>query len=152
MAPAQRGISTALAIDFGLRRIGVATAAPVANTASALTTVNASAGEPDWPALDALVAEWQPDALILGLPYNSDGSESAMTERVRGFRLTLVERYGLPVHLMDERYTSAEAESLLKEQRRSGQRTRKLQKADVDSLAAALIAASWMQTYRSEHD
>ena len=152
MTPSQRAtISTALALDFGLRRIGIATAAPVAGTASALTTIGARGGVPDWEALDALVQEWRPEALVLGLPCNSDGSESDMTKHVRDFRQTLIERYKLPVHLMDERYTSAEAESLLKAQRRSGQRTRKLQKNDVDSLAAAIIAASWMGTHEQKH-
>ncbi|MEE4185774.1 MAG: Holliday junction resolvase RuvX [Gammaproteobacteria bacterium] len=140
------GLQTALALDYGLRRIGVATAAPVAGTASALTTLAARAGEPDWAALDTLVREWEPQALVLGLPRNSDGTESAMTVRVREFEQQLTERYKLPIYLVDERYTSAEAESLLKAQRRSGQRTRKLQKRDVDSLAAALIAASWIRT------
>jgi putative Holliday junction resolvase len=146
-SPRSAGIQTALALDFGLRRIGIATAAPVAGTASALTTIAARQGEPDWPALDALVQEWRPEALVLGLPRNSDSSESEMTARVRAFKQCLTERYKLPVHLVDERYTSAEAESLLKAQRRSGQRTKKLQKRDVDSLAAALIAATWMRTH-----
>jgi len=152
--PASRSarIQTALALDFGLRRIGVATAAPVAGTASALTTIAARDGEPDWAALDALVQDWRPETLVLGLPWNSDGSESAMTARVRVFEVQLGERYKLPVHLVDERYTSAEAESLLKAQRASGQRTKKLQKHDVDSLAAALIAASWMRTHDGTHN
>jgi putative Holliday junction resolvase len=134
-----------LALDFGLRRIGVATAVLVSGTASPLTTINAHNGEPDWHTLDALLTDWEPDLLVLGLPYNSDGTESDMTKRVRVFEQRLRERYQLPVRMMDERYTSAEAEAVLKAQRRAGIRKKKLKKADVDSMAAAIIAASWMR-------
>lgn len=137
---------TVLALDFGLRRIGVATAALVSGTASPLTTIAATAGEPDWAALDTLLHDWEPDLLVLGLPYNSDGSDSDMTQRVRLFGELLDARYGRPVELVDERYTSAEAEAVLKAQRRAGIRTKKLKKTDVDSMAAAIIASSWLRS------
>jgi putative Holliday junction resolvase len=135
-----------LALDFGLRRIGIASGSPITGTASPLTTVNAKDGEPDWLTLDALIDEWKPDLLVLGLPFNSDGSESEMTTRVRAFSEILQSRYGLQTTLVDERYTSAEAEAILKQQRKSGLRRKKLKKADVDSMAATLIAESWMRS------
>lgn len=137
-------VGSLLALDFGLRRIGVATATPLTGTATPLTTVSARDGEPDWLQLDMLVNEWQPDCLILGLPFNSDLSESEMTGRVRKFAEQLQQRYELRVNFMDERYTSAEAEARLKQQRQSGVRSKRIKKTDIDSLAAALIAESWM--------
>jgi putative Holliday junction resolvase len=135
-----------LAIDFGLRRIGIATAVLITRTASPLTTLPAADGEPEWGKLDSLVKEWQPDLIVVGLPYNSDGSWSEMSSLAQDFAAKLQDRYKLPVDLIDERYTSAEAGSLLKEQRRQGIRNKKLHKEDVDALAAQLIAESWMNS------
>ena len=114
-------------------------------TATALQTVPAQAGTPDWQQLDRLVAEWGPDLLVLGLPRNTDGTDSDMTRVVLEFADTLEDRYQLPVEFVDERYTSAEAESLLREQRRQGLRNKKLTKEDVDAMAARLIAESWIR-------
>jgi len=140
--------TNALAIDFGLRRIGIATASRVADTASPLTTVQATDGEPRWDEFDALVAEWTPDIFVVGLPYNSDRSESEMAQRARNFGAALTGRYNLPVSWVDERYTSAEAEAVLKQQRQQGIRPRKLKKEDIDSMAAAIIADSWLRESR----
>lgn len=136
-----------LALDFGLRRIGVASGSPLTGTASPLTTVAATDGVPDWSRMDALIGEWQPDLLVLGLPRNTDGSESDMSRRVRAFRDLLAERYDCPIELVDERYTSAEAGAILKAQRSAGIRNRRLKKEDIDSMAAALIAESWIQNH-----
>ena len=66
---------TLLALDFGLRRIGVASGSTITQTASPLQTIAAQDGEPDWTALDALIREWLPAILVAGLPYYNDGSE-----------------------------------------------------------------------------
>ena len=137
-----------LALDFGLRRIGVATGSRLTGTASALETVTAVAGEPNWARIDQLIREWAPDLIVLGLPYNKDGSDSDMTDVVRKFAATLQLRHQLRVEFIDERYTSVEAESLLREQRRQGIRNKKLKKEDVDAVAAQLIAESWLNTAR----
>jgi putative Holliday junction resolvase len=133
-----------LAIDFGLRRIGIATGVCLTRTAAPLTTLPAANGEPEWAKLDLLINEWQPDLLVVGLPYNSDGSWSEMGTLARNFAEKLHDRYSLPIDLIDERFTSAEAGSLLKEQRRQGLRSKKLHKENVDAVAAQLIAESWM--------
>ena len=151
MPPEQpRQPASILALDFGLRRIGVASGSVLTGTASPLTTVAATDGEPDWDALDGLVNEWQPDLLVLGLPRNTDGSESDMSRRVRIFADLLKSRYNIVISLTDERYTSREAESILKQQRQSGARNRRIKKEDVDSMAAALIADSWLQAHKNE--
>ena len=148
--PDRKQPASILALDFGLRRIGVASASALAGTASPLTTITAQDGEPDWATLDALISEWQPDLLVLGLPRNTDGSESDMSQRVRDFAGLLTERYGIVISLTDERYTSREAETILKQQRQSGARNRRIRKEDVDSMAAALIAESWLQANKNK--
>lgn len=135
----------ALVFDFGARRIGVATSSRIAQTATALTTLLARDGTPDWPVLDALVREWQPQVLVIGLPRNADGTDSEMTARATAFAAMLAERYRLPAEMVDERFTSAEAEELLRERRRSGAMTRRVREGDVDSLAAQLIAETWLR-------
>ena len=133
-----------LALDFGDRRIGLAAASTQNRSSSAIGTIMARGGVPDWPELDKAVREWTPNLLVIGMPYNMDGTESAMTARVLQFVDVLIERYGLPVETVDERLTSVEARDLLKEQRRQGVRRKKLKREDVDSLAAKLIAENWI--------
>ena len=137
---------TLLALDFGLRRIGVATGSCITGTASPLETITALADQPNWQRIHHLIKEWAPDLIVLGLPYNTDGSESDMTVAVKNFAAELESHFPLPIEFVDERYTSAEAETLLREQRRKGIRNKKLKKEDVDAVAAQLIAQSWMNT------
>ncbi len=133
-----------LALDFGDRRIGLAAASTHTRSSSSVGTIMARDGVPDWLELDKAVRDWAPNLLVIGLPYNMDGTESAMTARVLKFVDVLIERYGIPVETVDERLTSMEARDLLKEQRRQGIRTKKLKREDVDSLAAKLIAENWI--------
>ncbi len=150
LPPARTGhADLALAFDFGTRRIGVAVASTTSGTASVAGSLGARDGEPDWAALDRLLDEWQPARLIVGLPYNADGSESAMTVRARRFGAALAERYDLPLAWVDERFTSAEAEQQLREARANGRR-RRLRKQDIDQQAAVLIAQSWLRTTSRE--
>ncbi|GAC1671713.1 MAG: hypothetical protein NVS9B2_18750 [Steroidobacteraceae bacterium] len=93
--------------------------------------------------IDALLAEWQPALLVVGLPYNVDGSESAMTDGARSFAAELARRYRKPVALIDERYSSMEAGARLKSARESGLRRRRVVKADVDAAAACVILERW---------
>ncbi len=93
----------------------------------------------------ALIKEWEPDALVIGVPYNIDGTESRLTGLAIDFGLRLGQQYGLPIAQVDERLTSMEARMMLAEQRRTGQRRRKIRREDVDSLAAKLIAETWLR-------
>lgn len=121
-----------LAFDFGLRHIGVAVGQRITRTASPLTTVRARDGVPDWPAIDALVAEWQPVRLVVGLPLNMDGTESEMSGLARRFAHRAAARAELPVSLVDERLTSVAA------------REASAGKGGQHAVAAALIAESWL--------
>ena len=95
--------------------------------------------------MQTLIDEWQPEALVIGLPYNLDGSESPMTIRATEFGSRLGAHHSLPIDWVDERLTSAEADTILREQRRTGEKRRRIRSGDVDALAARLIAESWLR-------
>jgi putative Holliday junction resolvase len=130
-----------VAFDFGLRRIGVATANLETRTASPLTTVRVER-EPPWRELDRIIDDWRPAQLVVGVP-EGDGA-AAVARRARAFASALSERYGLLVATVDETLTSAAAESELAEKRRSGYLRRRVGKGGVDRVAACLIAEQWM--------
>jgi putative Holliday junction resolvase len=132
-----------LAFDFGRRRIGVACGDTVSRTAAPLNAVPVGSGGPRWEVIDALLREWQPAQIVIGLPYNVDGSDSAMTLDARGFATEVARRYPLQIALVDERYSSREAEARLKSARESGLRRRRVAKADVDAAAACVILERW---------
>ncbi|MEZ5564829.1 MAG: Holliday junction resolvase RuvX [Gammaproteobacteria bacterium] len=145
--------NSAIVFDHGGRRIGVAIANRSPHLASPLLTLAARDGVPDWAVLDKLLAEWRPGELVVGVPYNGAaarlaGSGSTVTtdseSAAERFADTLAARYALPVTRIDERLTSVEAESRLREQRRSGKRTKKVRTGDVDALAACVIAEMWL--------
>jgi putative Holliday junction resolvase len=132
-----------VAFDFGQRRIGVACGDTVSRTAAPLAAISNGPGGPRWESIAAVLNEWQPALIVVGLPYNVDGSESAMTSRARSFADEVERRCALRVVLVDERYSSREAESRLKSQRESGVRRRRVVKADVDAAAAGIILERW---------
>ena len=132
-----------LAFDFGRRRIGVACGDTVSRTAAPLAAVQAGATGPRWEVIEALLRDWQPALAVVGLPYNVDGSDSAMTLAAREFAAELGRRFMLRVVLVDERYSSREAEGRLRAARESGLRRRRVVKADVDAAAACIILERW---------
>jgi putative Holliday junction resolvase len=134
---------TYLGFDFGLRRIGIAAGQSITGSASPVTTVSARDGAPDWQAVDAVVREWGPDALVVGVPVLMDGSEQDLTRRARRFARSLGQRYGLTIHEADERLSSASATGLIADARERGQRAR-TRKGDVDRIAATLILERWL--------
>lgn len=140
----EAGAHTALGFDFGSKRIGVAVGQSVTGSASPLGTVAVRDGAPDWPAIDRLVQEWRPGSLVVGLPYNMDLSEQDMTQRARQFAAQLQQRYPAPVHTVDERLSSREAEARLKEWRQQGRR--RVSREDIDGAAACVILESWFRS------
>jgi putative Holliday junction resolvase len=140
--PELAGPSTILAFDFGLRRIGVAVGQSVTGSASPLGVVANRERRIDFEAIATLIDEWRPTVLVVGMPAHADGSESAMQKPVRAF-IDALGRFGLPVEAVDERYTSVEAERVLKEARAAGSRGR-IGKADIDSAAAVFIAERYL--------
>lgn len=131
--------ATVLGFDFGTRRIGVAVGQTLTHSARPLTTLRARDGQPDWQAVATLLQEWQPGALIVGLPVHMDGSEHERTRAARRFGNRLHGRFALPVEWVDERLTSDEAERQLREAGGAA--------ADVDAVAAQLIVQSWLDQH-----
>ena len=134
---------TLLAFDFGYKRIGVAVGQSVTGMASPLTTLAGRDGQPDWGEVEHIITTWQPAALVVGLPCHLDGTEQDITTEARRFARRLQNRYGLPVHLVDERLTSDEAERLMRDHPRPNT-------ADVDQIAARIILQNWLDQ-REKH-
>ncbi len=130
---------TLLIFDFGTKRIGVAYGQTLTGTATPLSPLKARDGIPDWEIIDALLKEWQPDLVLVGLPLNMDGSESEMSRRARKFANRIHGRFGLPVEMHDERLTSFEA----KGQVMATGGSRDFGEHSVDGLAASLLFESW---------
>jgi putative holliday junction resolvase len=134
-----------LAFDFGLRRIGVASGDTISNAAAPATAIQVTDRGIDWSAIERLLQRYQPDLLVVGSPRHADGSPSALGERADQFAAALGARAGRPVQRTDEFASSIEAAAELKSQRASGQRRRRVQHADIDSAAAAIILERWLR-------
>lgn len=113
----------------------------VTRSASPIKTLRSRGDKPDWAGIEALVREWRPSAAVVGLPYNMDDTEVDWSPRVHRFARQIRGRFGLPVHLIDERLTSIEARRELRE--RPG--PRRSDRDPVDALAAALILETWLR-------
>ena len=134
---------TIMAFDFGLRRIGVAVGQQVTSSASPLGAIGNGENGPDWEQIRTLIDEWRPNRLVVGMPTHADGSASDISAVVQAF-IEALGRFELPIEAVDERYSSIEAEALLKSQRADGIRGR-ISKEMVDSVAAAVIAERWLK-------
>ena len=129
---------TLLGFDYGTRKIGIAVGQAVTGTATPLTTLTAVRDKPDWARIGALIAEWQPSALVVGHPFEMTDNEAEVAERAKRFARQLHGRYRLPVHLVDERLTSREAWTRLgRAAHRDPHR--------VDAMAAKLILETWFE-------
>lgn len=120
-----------LAFDFGLKRVGVASGNSVTRQATPLRTL-AAEGDERFAAIGRLIAEWQPDALIVGVPVHPDGAPHDNTRRAQRFARQLHGRFRLPVHEVDERYSTTEAAA-------GGAR-------DLDAASAAVILEQFLRT------
>ncbi len=116
-----------LGFDFGARRIGVALGNGVARSARPLRVIDSEPLATRWSAIEALLKEWQPARLVVGLPVHPDGAEHEMTQRARRFGRQLEGRFGLEVAFVDERYSSVTL--------RAGH--------DTDADAAAVLLQQW---------
>ena len=130
---------TVLAFDFGLKRIGIACGDTLTRSAAPRPASLVHRSGPDWDGIAREVRALAPGLLVVGVPYNAAGHEGDLSAAARGFAAELARRFALPVHLVDERFSSLEASAQLKERRASGQRRRRVQRADIDSAAAAVI-------------
>ena len=131
---------TIIAIDFGLRNIGVAVGNTLSLTSRPLTILQARDGVPDWDALSNILDEWRPDRILVGNPLNMDDSESDMGLQAARFARRIEGRFGLTVTLVDERLSSREAKA---DALAAGHRG-DFASIPVDDEAAAIILATWL--------
>lgn len=135
---------TVLAFDFGHRRIGVAVGETHPATAAPLATVTATGQKINWAAIEALLQEWKPIRLVVGIPHLSDGIEGEMAQACRQFAQQLQQRSGVHVDLVDESLSSRAAAAELREHRRSGRMQRRVRRGDTDRVAARVILEHWL--------
>ncbi len=134
--------TTVLAFDFGEKRIGAALGDMTIGIAHPLATIDAADSKRRYAAIAALIKEWQPSLLVVGLPAHLDGAEHELSRLARKFARELGARFALPVELIDERLTSVAAESSLAE---AGVAARK-RKPLVDRVAAQQILQAYFDT------
>ena len=147
---------TLLAFDYGRRRIGVAVGNTLTRQARPLLTLDVTETGPDWARIAALLEEWRPARLVVGVPYNDDAAAAAadagsaagaaIATEAQRFARRLHGRCGLPVDTVDERLSSAEAHERLRTERRAGRRGT-IAKRDIDSAAAAVILQDWLDNH-----
>jgi putative Holliday junction resolvase len=134
-----------VALDFGRKRIGIASGDTLTRAAHPRSTISNGPQGPDWQALLRVLADTDPARIAIGEPYNADGSQSPLTQAARSFAAELTQRCGLPVDLVDERWSSQDAEQRLREQRANGTRARRVTREAVDAEAAAVILERWFE-------
>jgi len=122
----------------------VAVGDTLTRSAAPLATIRHGAEGPDWAAIERLLRAHAPAVLVVGFPYNDDGSHGAMAGPASEFARDLARRSQLPVERIDERYSSQEAASALRQRRAAGTRRRRVQRGDVDGVAAAIILERWL--------
>lgn len=133
-----------MGIDYGDRRIGVALSDPTGTIASPLPTLKKRRGKrPPYGELETIAAEQDVEALVMGLPLESDGSESEWTREVRRVGEKLGRRLGVPVHYVDERMTSARARRVVRG-RLGLRKEQREEKERIDAASAVLILQSWL--------
>lgn len=132
--------STVLAFDYGTKKIGVASGQAITATGTPQPALHSKQQKPDFDGIEAQIRQWQPDALLVGLPLNMDGSESELSQRARRFARQLNGRFGKPVWMVDERLSTREARERLGDKYKGGADAR------VDSLAAVLIIEGYFES------
>ena len=133
-----------IGIDFGLANIGIAIGQSITKTASALKTIHTSK-QFNWDELDEVIKQWQPAAIIIGKPLDEDGQEQLTTKQAHNFAKKLIRRYHLPVHEVDERYSSLQAQDEFASARKLGNAKKKHSK-NLDAHAAKNILQRWLDS------
>ena len=131
-----------LGFDFGMKRIGVAVGQAITQSATPLTTIHANAGVPDWNSLTKLLQEWKPQALVVGIPLNMDGTDQPITEDAKNFALELKSHFKIPTFGMDERLSTKDARDRVFQ----AGGYKKLQSTEIDAVAAQLILEHWLSS------
>src|ERR1700692_3375384 len=138
----ERPTSRVMGLDVGSRRIGIAVSDPLGITAQGLETLERRNKRQDLAALERVIREYSVREIVVGLPLRMSGAEGTQSDKMQGFAEDLRKRFRLPIHLWDERLTSAEANRLLRETELSIEKRAKA----VDRMAAMLILQGWMES------
>ena len=136
-----------LCFDFGFKNIGVATGQFITGTANPLKTLTAKEGVPDWDLVQTLIKEWDAAALVVGIPYALENSESTIFDKAKQFSRRLEGRFHLPVFEMDEHLSTAMAKSEFF----SDEEYNNSKNKGIDSFAAKLILESWFAKVGDEY-
>jgi putative holliday junction resolvase len=137
----RKDVGRVLGLDVGSRRIGIAVSDPLGITAQGLETLQRKNKRHDLEYLERVIRDYQVQEIVVGLPLRMSGAEGTQSEKMRAFAEDLRKKFGLPVHLWDERLTSAEANRFLRETELSIEKRGKA----VDRMAAVLILQGWME-------
>jgi putative Holliday junction resolvase len=129
-----------IGFDFGQKRIGIAVGNNISKTAQALITIDSSSNNQKFEVIQKIIEEWQPISIVVGVPFNVDGSEHKVTNLSRKFAKQLEQKYSLPTHLIDERYTSIEANHEIKDKKIDLKKKKLL----IDQIAAKIILQSYL--------
>lgn len=135
--------SVLLSFDFGTKKIGVAVGQAITGIATPLSILKAENGKPNWQIIEELIKQWKAEALVIGIPYNMDGSEQNTTLMAKKFANRLSDRFKLPVYHVDERLTTVEARQALFDSMKHA----KIKPGDIDCYAAKLILESWFEEH-----
>jgi putative Holliday junction resolvase len=139
-----RAPTLVLGFDYGTRRVGVACGNTLTHSARPLKTLSRGS-LPPWGDIASLVNEFSPSQFVVGLPYNMDGTETALTPEVRLFADELGTRFKVPVALVDERLSSRAAEAELRDARANGRMRKRVTHGDVDMTAAKVLVEQWLR-------
>jgi putative Holliday junction resolvase len=140
-----------LGFDYGTRRVGVACGNSLTQSARPIKTLLRGA-QPPWDEIRTLVKEYAPTQFVVGLPYNMDGTETALTPAVREFAAELAARFDCPAALVDERLSSRAAEEELREARALGHKRKRVAHDDVDMGAAKVLVEQWLRENSTKTD
>lgn len=139
-----------LGFDYGLARIGVAIGNGISGISTPLCTVRATkSGAPNWHKVDQLVNQWQPNVFVVGIALNANGSDGDMAQPTRSFVRALQERFHLPVHMCNERFTTKAAHSIAQDYQQLTDKPllKKSKRGNnhYDAIAASLIVQQWLE-------
>lgn len=137
-----QGERTVLGFDFGSKSIGIAVGQEITGSAAPVKAIKARDGIPNWDEISAIVEQWTPDLIVVGLPLNMDGTRQPITFAAQKFANRLGSRYGIPVQTQDERLSTEDARAQLFA--KGGYRN--LEKGKVDNVSAILILESWFES------
>ncbi len=129
-----------IGFDFGQKRIGVAIGNNISKSAQALITIESTSSNQKFEVIQKIMDEWQPVSIVVGVPFNVDGSEHKVTNLCKKFAKQLEQKYALPIYLIDERYTSIEASYEIQDKKIDLKKKKLL----IDQIAAKIILQSYL--------